>query len=167
MALQIQPTPGSLPYSEDRFANDSTQGDAEILLESLEIAGMSPGASEDVLEWPIFGGRYNRANIETLIFNPQSADYNGKVLVQHTPGDPQTFHSTSSIRASKSGRGVQEDDVLHLINKFLTNVHIKNPILDADDLKSKAKLIIENGFSWDAASCLVVGASSPQNSTKY
>ena len=61
---------------------------------------------------------------------------------------------------SKPGRGIQEDDVPRLIDKFLVNVHIKNPILDVGDLKRKARFIVENGFGWDAASCLVVWTSS-------
>jgi hypothetical protein len=165
VASQIQSTPGSLPHSEDRFANDIPQSDAETLLESLEISGRSPGASEDILEWPIFEGRYNGSNIETLIFNPQSAADNRTAVVHNTPRDPHIHHSPSLIRSSKPSRGIQEDDVLPLINKFLTNVHIKNPVLDADDLKDKAKLIIENGFSWDATSCLVVSVTTPQSYT--
>jgi hypothetical protein len=147
-----------LPYSEDRFANDSAQGDAEILLESLEIAGRNPGVSEDVLDWPIFGERYDRTRVETLIFNPQAADYDSTAFAQHISNDQRALPSISSdpIRTSKPGRGVQEEDVLHLVNKFLINVHIKNPILDVEDLKRKARFVVENGFGWDAASCLVV-----------
>ncbi|KIN03086.1 hypothetical protein OIDMADRAFT_160650 [Oidiodendron maius Zn] len=135
--------------------------DAEILLESLEIAGRTPGVSEDILEWPIFGGRYDRTKVETLIFNPHAADYTYHVptTLGHYPSDDQRLvQSVSSdpIRMSTPGRGVQEDDVLRLIDKFLVNVHIKNPILDVGDLKRKARFIVENGFGWDAASCLVL-----------
>ena len=157
----IQATPRSFSHSEDRFPNSSPQGDAEILLESLEIAGRTPGVSEDILEWPIFGGRYDRTKVETLIFNPHAADYTYHVpaTLAHYPSDDQRLvQSVSSdpIRMSTPGRGVQEDDVLRLIDKFLVNVHIKNPILDVGDLKRKARFIVENGFGWDAASCLVV-----------
>ncbi|KAF2187911.1 hypothetical protein K469DRAFT_568400 [Zopfia rhizophila CBS 207.26] len=136
------PTPGSLPYSEE-----STKGDAEILLESLEIAGRNPQVSEDILDWPIFQGKYDRARTEGLIFNPrQGLD------------DTQSASSITSdpIRTSRPGRGIQEEDVPHLINKFLTNVHTKNPVLDADDLKRKGRSVVEHGFSWDAASCLLL-----------
>ena len=166
----IQATPSSLSHSEDRFVNSSPQGDAEILLESLEIAGRTPGVSEDILEWPIFGGSYDRTKVETLIFNPHAADYTYHVpaTVAHYPSDDQRLvQSVSSdpIRMSTSGRGVQEDDVLRLIDKFLVNVHIKNPILDVGDLKRKARFIVENGFGWDAASCLVVWAPGGSTSS--
>jgi hypothetical protein len=157
-SLQLQPTPQSMQYCEDVFASDNTQGDAEILLESLEIAGRSSGNSEDVLDWPIFQGRHPRANIEALMFNPQSAAREAAQLTtqERSPRSSSFSVQLDPIRTSKPSRGVQEDDVMNLVNKFLRNVHIKNPVLEADDLKQKAKLIQENGFGWDATSCLVV-----------
>jgi hypothetical protein len=130
------------------------------LLESLEIAGRKPGVGEDVLDWPIFGENYDRSRIESLLFNPQVADYN-TILGQDSPGSQQAFHPIRAdpIRTSRPGRGIQEDDVLLLVNKFLVNVHIKNPIVDADDLKRKARWTVEHGFGWDTTSCLVVGYS--------
>ena len=101
---------------------------------------------------------YDRAKIETLIFNPQSTSHNSPDLLRQPQDVRLSAHSrgSASVRTLKPGKGVQEDDVLPLVSKFLTNVHIKNPVLDADDLKKKAKWTVENGFSWDAASCLVV-----------
>lgn len=133
------PTPGSLPWSEN-----NPQDDAEIFLESLEISGRSPQVSEDILEWPVFEGEYDRSRIESLIFNPE--------------GTPCSSNRVSSdaIRRWRPGRGIQEEDIPKLVDKFLTNVHIKNPILDPEDIKRKGRWILENGISWDARSCLVV-----------
>jgi hypothetical protein len=165
---QLQPTPQSLQYSEDASNFDSTQGDAEILLESLEIAGRSIGTSEDILDWPVFQGKHNRSAIEALISNPQSVatDSFASTNQSRFAGTSSLAIGSDPIRTSRPSRGVQEDDVMNLVHKFLTNVHIKNPVLDSEDLKSKARGVMENGFGWDATSCLVVSthhsASSPE-----
>ena len=133
---QVQPTPRSLPNTEDLSMNNSAQGDAEILIESLEIAGRNPQVSEDILKWSVFNGKYDRTKIEALIFNPEAAQ----------PSRP----------AASNMIHLQEEEVPHLITKFLTNVHIKNPVLDVEDLRRKARGISENGFGWDGTSCLIV-----------
>lgn len=154
-AWHLNPSPGSLPYSEGSVSFTSNQNDAEILLESLEIAGRNPQVSEDVLDWPIFEQRYDRARIETLIFNPrsQSSCNLDSTAQQQTNSTTVSF---DPVRTSKASRGVEEEDAPHLINRFLLNVHIKNPVLDAEDLRRKGRWILEHGFGWDAASCLVV-----------
>lgn len=144
-AIQHHPTPGSIQWSED-----NGKGEAEILLESLQIAGRSPQVSEDILDWPIFEGKYDRSRTESLIFNPrQSSDNEGSAPTINE--DP--------VRTVLPGRGIREEDVPSLINVFLTNVHIKNPILNSDDIKGKGRWMSEHGFGWDAASCLVVSRS--------
>jgi hypothetical protein len=53
-------SPGSQPWSEGYHGDTSTsQDEAEILLESLEIAGRTPQVSEDILNWPIFGQNFD------------------------------------------------------------------------------------------------------------
>lgn len=108
------------------------------ILESLEITGLGPDVCEDVLEWPVFGQMFDRGRIEALIFRSSSE------------------LSTSTLPLAKSGRGLKEEDAPHLVEGFLIKVHTKNPVLDPDDLRGKAKIIAENGFSWDADSCLMV-----------
>jgi hypothetical protein len=53
-------------------------------------------------------------------------------------------------------RGIREEDVSELVERFLANVHTKNPILDAGALKEIVQTITAEGFGWDARSCLVV-----------
>lgn len=125
-------------------------GEAALLSESLEFAGTNTGKCEDLLEWPVFGGMYHRSETETLIFNPDLAgDHNQQGL-----GCPVV--EPNADRRSASRGGVREDDVLRHVQKFLENVHIKNPILNIDDVIRMAKDIMEYGFKWDAPSCLVV-----------
>lgn len=128
------------------------KGDAEILLESLEIAGRNPQVSEDILDWAIFQGKYDRSRTEVLIFNPRQETYGDETVATI---------SSDAVRTASPGRGIREEDVPNLIDTFLTNVHIKNPILDSDDIKRKGRRTAEHGFGWDAASCLVVRLPFP------
>jgi hypothetical protein len=150
------PVTHSSPYSEHHTPRSTNQADPEGLLESLEFTGTNPGLPEDVLSWPIFGGEYDhvRAKIESLVFSPStnrhaSDPHQVDIHASH-------FIGADPVRSSGPGRGVREDDVLRLVNLFLVNVHIKNPVLDPDDLKKKARWTSEHGFSWDATSCLVL-----------
>lgn len=148
--LDLHLSPGYKPWSEVYNSDTRTgQDEAEILLESLEIAGRTPQVSEDVLNWPIFGENFDRSEIESLIFNPQN--------YEHTESASHSFSVVNDqVRSLRPGKGICEEDILSLIDRFLINVHIKNPVLDADDLIDKARKISENGFSWDSYSCLVV-----------
>jgi hypothetical protein len=133
-----------------------------ILSESLEFAETHSGTCEDVMEWPIFGGRYHRSETERLIFNPDLASL--QVNQYHTPdGSSGRLKSTvsSSVHKSAPGRGIQESDALALVERFLIYVHIKNPILDSLQIRRMAKDIMENGFRWDGTSCIVVRYTIP------
>jgi hypothetical protein len=106
------------------------------------------GKCEDVLEWPIFEGKFHRSETETLILRPELAR-------EDQPGS--TFSVTCDpARRSTPGRGIQEEETLALLEKPFLNVHIKNPILDAADTRIIAKDVMEHRFKWDAPSCLVV-----------
>ncbi len=55
--------------------------------------------------------------------------------------------------------GLDDGAVVHeLVESFLVNVHIKNPILNPSELRTRAGDLIENGLSWDAKTCQVVSA---------
>lgn len=116
------------------------------------------GSSEDVLTWPIFDGKYDRRWIEALIFDPTlpSDDLTG------TPTSPRVHDDSFRNTFQDPRQGQQliaeicEKDVPHLIDVFLLNVHIKNPIFDPEYLRGMAKSIVERGFDWDAPSCLVL-----------
>jgi hypothetical protein len=43
-----------------------------------------------------------------------------------------------------------------LIDRFLQNVHTKNPLLDVDALVRWGRAAAEHGLGWDAPSCLVL-----------
>ncbi|KAF4967059.1 hypothetical protein FSARC_5350 [Fusarium sarcochroum] len=113
---------------------------------------------EDMLEWPIFQGRYDRTRIEALIFDP-TLDWqhpNETSALVEEPDDAARL-SYQDPRANLGvGRGVREEDVMQLVDSFLLNVHIKNPILDPAFLQRIAKSVAATGFGWEAQSCLVL-----------
>lgn len=131
-----------------------------LLPDSLEFAETSSGKCEDILEWPIFEGRFRRSETEALIFNPD--------LAHEGPSDQHSSFSveSDSVRRCRPSRGVQEEDMMGFIREFLANVHIKNPILDADDVQRMAKDALEHGLKWDAPSCLVVSGRKPCRCTQ-
>jgi hypothetical protein len=96
------------------------------------------------------------------------------VLHEFLSPDKQLIHSflLDSVIDSESGRspdqsadgsehrpgqrGVSESDLVPLCRKFLSVVHVKNPILDTQNLLRYARIAAEDGLAWDAPSCLVV-----------
>lgn len=94
---------------------------------------------EAILNWPIFSDCAPR--VEPLVLGPN----NQYVVTEAHP-----------IALS---RGIQEEQIVPLAEKFLTHVHIKNPILDISEFTRYVRDTAENGLRWDGPSCLVV--SSP------
>lgn len=118
------------------------------------------GSGQDVLDWPIFEGKYDRRWIEALIFDPtlpcNDLSLNEPCTSPRVTDDSIRDRFEDPRQASGLGVGVREDDVPHLVETFLVNVHVKNPIFDPDYLRKMAKDVAEHGFDWKPASCLVV-----------
>lgn len=123
-----------------------------------EVPCESFGSGQDILDWPVFENKYDRRLIEALIFDP-ALPCN---ILQNSCTSPQL--TDDSIRNSYedprksqgSGIGICEDSVPGLVEIFLVNVHVKNPILDPEYLRSMARGVVEHGFDWKASSCLIL-----------
>ncbi|KAJ4355794.1 Zcf27p [Didymosphaeria variabile] len=116
------------------------------------------GSSEDVLAWPIFAGKYDRRWIEALIFDPTlpSDDLSGTPTSPRVNDDSLRNTFEDPRQASQCSPAIREEDVPHLVEAFLLNVHVKNPIFDPNYLRSMAKAVVDRGFDWEASSCLVL-----------
>ena len=116
------------------------------------------GSGLDVLEWPVFKGNYDRRWIEALIFDPTLPcdDGHGPCTSPRVTDDSIRDKFDDPRQSSGTGVGIREDDVPHLMEIFLANVHVKNPIFDPAYLRKMAKSVAEHGFDWKAPSCLVV-----------
>lgn len=73
-----------------------------------------------------------------------------------TEDDKMADHVASNLTLTTFGRGIQEEDFIPLSKRFLTYVHVKNPILDVPEFASYVKTAAETGLQWDGPSCLVV-----------
>jgi hypothetical protein len=62
----------------------------------------------------------------------------------------------TQARSIALGRGIQEEQIVPLCENFLSNVHIKNPILEISEFTQYVRDVAENGLRWDGPSCLVV-----------
>jgi hypothetical protein len=156
-------------FADDRDLNDSStstiaspfvresRGTPECLEQEASHHAYF-GSGLDVLDWPVFEGNYDRRWIEALIFDPTLPcdDGHGPCTSPRVTDDSLRDKFDDPRQSSGLGVGVREDDVPHLIETFLANVHVKNPIFDPAYLRKMAKSVAEHGFDWKAPSCLVV-----------
>jgi hypothetical protein len=103
---------------------------------------------EAMLKWPLFERRLSGLPISTAA-----------TLVELL-GQVNTVES-SSTDASRKRRVTDEMDldgetVRHLIENFLVNNNLKNPILDPSLLRKYGQEIVDFGLEWDGKSCLLV-----------
>ena len=96
-------------------------------------------SADSVLEWEIFGGKYGPDTLIGSLF--QSRDDTAGV----SPG-------------SRGLHPPDEERIPALIDSFLQNVHIKNPLLDVETLVKHGRTCAERGVGWDGLSCLVLPA---------
>lgn len=157
LAMSMPNLSGSVPHDNtslhESAAADCPESDsAEVTREAYF------GSSQDILDWPIFEGRYDRRWIEALIFDPTLSfdGLSGPCTSPRVTDDSIRDRYEDPRQASGVGAGVREDDVPNLVESFLVNVHVKNPIFDPEYLRRMAKGVVENGFDWKAPSCLVV-----------
>ncbi|KPM42150.1 hypothetical protein AK830_g4438 [Neonectria ditissima] len=155
-------THGLGPQHQDiSWDTDDTNAVREDLTRVNEPSVLSQiriGLCEDILEWPIFEGRYDRKRIEALIFDPALAwNYTDEPHMSVDGADDAGQSEDKDPRQClDAGRGVSEEDVMQLVEGFLLNVHIKNPIVDPAYLRNTATSVSNNGFGWKAQSCLVL-----------
>ncbi|KAH8714585.1 hypothetical protein BGZ61DRAFT_349210 [Ilyonectria robusta] len=102
---------------------------------------------ESLLRWPIFNGIVSEevARIESFLTD---SDYKARQQDANAP----TRHASQE----QTGKGIRDDAFVPLCRKFLTHVHPRNPVLDADELMRFARDAEEHGVKWDSESCLVL-----------
>lgn len=113
-------------------------------------------SSEDILEWPIFENKYDRRSIEALIFDPTLSEQEEEITSPRVTDDSLREKFEDPRQSFSIGRGIREEDVFHLLEMFLSNVHSKNPILNPDYLRDMGRLVVKEGFGWTSSSCLVL-----------
>jgi len=118
------------PAPESSFTNDG--------FGQLEIPQISArtSACESILRWPSLSGLGLERNAMSYALEAAACD-------DECPND------------TPLGR-IEEDKVFPLCTRFLTLIHVKNPILDVPEFKRHVHNAAAMGFGWDAGGCLVV-----------
>jgi hypothetical protein len=153
-------TPGSLnPPSGQTNANHSPElrrddGPVDLLEDrppsSKALLRASEMFADSVLNWPIFS---------------QAAPHLEEEL--HVPILEFWTQSDSDMRQMQTQTGKKgatllnsdSDVVNELVENFLANNYVKNPVLDIESLRADAREFAETGPQWDERSCLIVGIS--------
>ncbi|KAL5002212.1 hypothetical protein BDV10DRAFT_191786 [Aspergillus recurvatus] len=107
-----------------------------FLLEAQQLQAKC--ASSRVLQWPSLRDLCDPSEVDKFFFNPTRSE------------------DVAEQAVSSSGWGIREEDVPSLTERFLENVHTKNPILDSNELRKLSRRIGEDGFQWDGPSCLIL-----------
>jgi hypothetical protein len=107
---------------------------AEVLLRASEMS------IESILKWPIFSEA--APHLVTALEIP---------LIE-VEGQTNNIGQPSSTLPDLS-----PDTINRLVQNFLNNNYIKNPVLDVKALWADAREFAESGPQWDARSCLLVG----------
>ncbi|KAM0743557.1 hypothetical protein ACQRIT_001816 [Beauveria bassiana] len=98
-----------------------------------------PASADTVLCWEIFEDRFPANALISSLFKPKLADMAEDV-----------------VAAPKRMMPLDEENIPVLIDKFLQNVHTKNPILDVESLVKHGRRCADQGIGWDGRSCLVL-----------
>lgn len=101
--------------------------------------------ADSVLTWPIFQGRFPN-------------DYLIDVLLEGGSHKPDHTGWSDAIVVPGGIEPLADERIPALIDKFLEDVHTKNPILDVEALVRYGRRAATSGLSWDAPSCLVLMA---------
>jgi hypothetical protein len=114
--------------------SDDVPPSAEVLLRASEMS------IESILKWPIFS---------------EAAPH--LVAALEIPLIEVEGQTNNISQPSSTLPDLSPDTINRLVQNFLNNNYIKNPVLDVKALWADAREFAESGPQWDARSCLLVG----------
>ena len=114
--------------------------------------------ADTVLTWPVFNDNYTADCLIGGIFSPPVDPSQLGLSEEHCSKFSKIGRGLSSDVFTASGglHTLSEEKIPSLIERFLQNVHTKNPILDVEALLRYGRSAAEHGLRWDAPSCLVL-----------
>lgn len=127
-------------HTAPRHIARERSGETQLVLEPSKDFLQMPAqktSCDTVLTWPIFGNRYPFNTLTDALFQ-HDADGLSERPVMATVDLPS------------------EERIPGLVDRFLSNVHTKNPILDVELLIENSRRMACEGFDWTADSCLVL-----------
>lgn len=105
---------------------------------------------EAMLRWPVFERHLAELGIpsnKSLIKLLGQASSNMATL---------EIDSRSSRLDTEVAMSLNAEVVRQLVENFLVNNNLKNPVIDPTSLRSDAQEFLESGLQWDGKSCLIV-----------
>jgi hypothetical protein len=150
---ESQPLSHSVPLGK---SDDSTQ-----IEPSKDYLHVPPcrGNADSVLTWPIFNHEFPPDSLIGVYFKPSDryshTDLNGNMGSSNTYL-PAAETSSDTWTVPGGFQSLPDERIPTLIDRFLQNVHTKNPLLDVDALVRWGRAAAEHGLGWDAPSCLVL-----------
>lgn len=103
-------------------------------------------SADTILQWDVYEQRYPPNALIGVLFGPDQSG-SGQTPASPSPG----------LVASPTGISPPDDEQIpSLIDRFLQNVHTKNPILDVESLVKHGRRCADHGIGWDGWSCLVL-----------
>lgn len=114
------------------------------------------GSADAVLTWPIFNDVYTPECLISAYLQPDQGLIGGDDHDRLADSEPVASFSSDTWSVRGGLRSLSEERIPALIDRFLQNVHTKNPILDVETLVQLGRKAAERGLGWDAQSCLVL-----------
>ena len=104
--------------------------------------------ADEILTWPIFENAFP----SNYLIDPHLGYRlsTGGIFDEDSSIDDAILPTTSNIAP------LEEHRIPALVDRFLENVHTKNPILDVEKLVSKSRTAASKGLGWDGSSCLLL-----------
>lgn len=106
-------------------------------------------SADTVLRWEIFLNKYPPNALIGGLFCSES---DSSSLPQRRVSNPHGDLITNPTGLTP----LDEEQIPMLIDRFLQNVHTKNPILDVEALVKHGRKCANHGLGWDVRSCLVL-----------
>jgi len=104
---------------------------------------------EAVLSWPIF----------------EDQDFDGRLDLKTLLQDNHEYGASYALSLAPD---FEDSEANQLLQQFLDNVHIFNPVLEESKIKGYTRNAHSKGISWDAESCLLVSLrKDPQRETIF
>jgi hypothetical protein len=128
-------------FDQGNLTSDINEDDAPS---SNALRSASEMFSNSMLTWPVFS---------------HAAPHLEKEL--HTPLLQVWAQASTSVsghvgKKATTSLNLDTEIIRDLVENFLTNNHIKNPILDVESLSADTREFEETGAQWDERSCLLV-----------
>lgn len=101
-----------------------------------------------MLRWEIFQDKYPPNSLIGGLFSP---DHTGSASGRNADSP-----SADLITNPAGLTPLEDEQIPALVDRFLQNVHTKNPILDVEALVKHGRRCADQGVGWDARSCLVL-----------